>query len=234
MLCRSLCYGALLATLLLGACVGSDPSTPETGGAEGGAPEASEAQGSVDGALDAAIDGTLDSGDAGALFTRPDGGKWVFTTSTTTDGAFGSLGAADMKCNELATHLGGAWVAWLSSGTGATGVAKARLTSTGPFYLVTGELVAASSNDLVTTPYLAHAIDRDEHGLSLLSAASSSSTVWTGTNATGAASAVHCNGWTTTVSTGAFGTWSAKDTNWGSTPTALSCATPRHFYCFEL
>jgi hypothetical protein len=152
----------------------------------------------------------------------------VFISSTERDGRFGGLAAADLVCANLATtaKLGGTWVAWLSVKNGAHAID--RLTSTGPWHLVTGELVASNKTQLVSG-MLAHGIDRDERG-----AVPSITTdgAWTGTGVDGRFSGADCNGWKAGEQ-GTLGESEWTDGRWTSF-LADGCGNPNRFYCFQL
>ena len=128
--------------------------------------------------------GARDAGDAGTRW----GPRRVFVTSTRSRGDLGGLAGADSTCNALASAAGlaGTWVAWLSAqGTSAID----RLSSDGPWYLVSVDLAVTSKLDL-SNDDLAHPIDRDENGALVHSAA-----VWTGTRR-GKLQFNDCGGWT--------------------------------------
>ena len=175
----------------------------------------------ADAAVDAAVDAVADA-DAGPPVLR------VFLSSSERDGRFGGFAAADVVCNNLAglAGYGGTWVAWLSTKGGAD--AFDRLTSAGPWYLVTGELVATTKAQLVSG-VLIHAIDRDEKRVAhpaLTNAA------WTGTGIDGRAGNNDCNGWTTGAQ-GGVGDCDFSDTRW-TFDRNDNCSLLNRFYCFQL
>ncbi len=86
----------------------------------------------------------------------------AFVTSTIFNGDFGGVAGADLKCNTLAAAqaLKGSYRAWVSvAGTNAAD----RITSAGPWHLVTGQLVAASHAELVSGK-LARTAERRREG----------------------------------------------------------------------
>lgn len=152
----------------------------------------------------------------------------VFISSTERDGRFGGLAAADLVCASLATaaKLGGTWVAWLSVKNGAHAID--RLTSAGPWHLVTGELVASNKTQLVSG-MLAHAINRDELGVVPVTTTDGA---WTGTGMDGRFSGADCNAWNAGEQ-GTVGESAWIDGRWTSTlPDA--CGNPNRFFCFQL
>jgi len=155
-------------------------------------------------------------------------GQRVFVTSTTVKGNLGGLAGADRVCGTLAAAagLGGTWVAWLSSHDGEP-QAIDRVTGTGPFRLVTGELVAASKSDLTGKP-LAHAIDRDENGVAV-----PKSRVWTGSGANGRYLTKDCAKWTGGGNNGGrYGDSSATSAQW-TDEGVEDCDRTLRLYCFE-
>ncbi|MFO0556833.1 MAG: hypothetical protein U0269_02320 [Polyangiales bacterium] len=195
-----------------------------------------------DASLDqSAEDASSDSGrDAASV------GRRVFVTSALYQGSFANgtrddagraLGAvvADANCQQLAdaAGLGGRWRAWLSS---SQGDAIERVTGSGPWSLVTGEVVFASS--LLQLP--SHAIDRDERG-AMVSAGSAA--VWTGTAPNGRAIArdsmfdtYDCYLWgfsgNDRLTGGRVGSALATSTAWTSNTTS-ACNQMARLYCFE-
>lgn len=152
----------------------------------------------------------------------------AFVTSTTTNGNLGGLAGADAKCAALATARGftGTFRAWLSvEGT----TAASRITSAGPWHLVTGELVAATKAELVSGT-LQHAVNKDETGKV---APLAEDRAWTATNAAGAYAGPSCSGWTSTGGGGVVGEAEHKDGKWTAL-TAEACTEVNRLYCFEL
>ena len=76
------------------------------------------------------------------------GVKFVFASSTTSDGDLGGLDGADTECNVLAENAGlpGEFVAWLS--TASVDAVDRLAGSNGPWFSTGGEMVAASVADL--------------------------------------------------------------------------------------
>jgi hypothetical protein len=190
------------------------------------------------------LPGRVEPSDSGEAAERPDSGLAevdaradadaapvglrVFVSSSLSAGNLGGLGAADVTCTNLATtaKLGGKWAAWLSDNGGAGPHAIDRVTSAGPWRLVSGELVASTKAGLASGT-LAHAIDHDEKGTAV-----PSSRVWTGTGPDGQFFAKDCDKWTTGTN-GRVGVTSAVDATWTSAD-ADDCSGQRRIYCFEL
>lgn len=154
-------------------------------------------------------------------------GLRVFVTSTTQNARFGGLAGGDTICANVATAagLGGAWVAWLSKQNGPHAVD--RLTSDGPWHLVTGERVAANKLAL-TSGTLERAIDRDEKGAQV----PANTHVWTGTGPNGRYLTNDCDAWTPGGNSGRHGNVSSSLGNWTSDGTD-DCGSLRPLYCFE-
>lgn len=225
---RALLPLAAVALVLGGACAkpnfGEDPAPELDSTPEGGTRPDSAVLPRSDSA-------PPDSGDPADSGTDPDadGGKSlrVFVTSKLVTGNLLGLAGGDIVCNDLATaqSLGGTWSAWLSNQGGPHAVD--RLTSAGPWRLVTGDLVALTKAELTTGP-LRHAIDRDEKG-----AAVASIHVWTGTGPDGRYSTNDCDKWTGNGgNTGRHGDTAGINGMWTSSGTD-DCNNLRPLYCFE-
>lgn len=166
--------------------------------------------------------------------------KRIFLTSTTFNGGFGSLQAADGKCRELAAtaNLGGDWIAWLGAGPNR---AYDLLTFEGPYVLLNGTTVATSKQAFITGALLAP-INVFETG----APAPTTNKVWTGTRANGE-SGEACSSTTTTAwdnatpfKIGTAGDMDQKDGRWtdnNGEPFVSSfgwlCSLPGRLYCFE-
>jgi len=155
----------------------------------------------------------------------------VFVTSSTSNANLGGRVGADNLCKNLATTAGltGTWAAWLSNEDGLVNDAIDRVTSTGPWRLVTGNEVVATTKAQLISGTLAHAIDRDEKGV----AVAVGSRVWTGTGANGKYSTNDCNKWGGGGSNGRVGVTSATNTTW-TTVDIDDCGSLRRVYCFQL
>lgn len=175
-----------------------------------------------DGAVGPIPDASVDAMDGGP--SRPDGGRFVFVTSTQTTGDLMGVAGADTSCTSLAASagLGGAWMAWVSTMASS---APSRLTSAGPWYLVTGALVAASKAELTAFGVIEHAIDRDERGTMRIN-----SPVWTG----GSFGFLNCSDWTSAAAgmSGTTGTTQFATMEWQQMGTA-TCDLTHRLYCFE-
>ncbi len=189
------------------------PDRAEDSGTDTGTPAIEDSGPSVDAATDQGAD------------TGPPGTLRVFVTSTTFKGRFGGLIGADATCNDLAKAAGlpGTFVAWLSVQNGPHAVD--RLTSGGPWSLVSGEVVASKAELL--NPPLKHAIDRDETG-----AVVQATQVWTGTGITGRYLTNDCDKWTT-GNDGRVGRSDQVTAEW-TTANVIDCDNLRRLYCFQL
>ena len=187
-----------------------------------------DAQSGLDGGpMDAAITDAraTDTGadvDSGVRVLR------VFVTSSTKNGNLGGLAGGDKICNDLALAAGlsGVFSAWLSDNGGAGPHAINRVTSPGPWRLVSGEVVAATKA-VLSSGAIAHAIDHDEKGVAV-----AASKVWTGTGPNGLYLTNDCDKWTTGAN-GRVGITTAVDASWTST-SVDGCGQPRRLYCFQL
>lgn len=151
----------------------------------------------------------------------------AFVSSATVNAALGGIAGADQKCNTLAAAQGlkGTYRAWLSvNGTNAA----TRITSAGPWQLVTGEVVAATHAQL-TSGQLSRPLNIDEKGLA---APIAEDRVWTGTAPNGTFSGPECGLWSG-AGTGRVGEAQFTDSRW-SNSTVESCGLLNRVYCFEL
>jgi hypothetical protein len=152
----------------------------------------------------------------------------VFVTSTTPTGNLGGVAGADALCNQLATSaaIGGKYRAWISV-SGADAIDH--ITSSGPWHLVTGELVA-SNKAALTTGNLMHLIDKTEKGTTPPLA---EDRVWTGTGPNGRYVGPDCAQWTGAGS-GLVGEARNGDMNKWTALVAEACTEVNRVYCFEL
>lgn len=170
--------------------------------------------------------------------------KRVFITSfsfggdlKSAGGALNGLSGADNLCINRATsaNLGGTWKAWLSSKTIS---ASSRLNQVGPWRLVDGVTVVASSWTQLTSGLLQNNITKTELGTTL-----TGERVWTNTLANGSLrSSVDgstCKDWTdsSNANGGNFGintsTISGGWTNSGGSNDCTSSSPVYRLYCFE-
>lgn len=122
-----------------------------------------------------------DSGSTGSVSVEIDSAETrVFVTSNDYNAAFGSLAAADLKCQDSAdaAALGGTWVAFLSNSSESAGT---RIPD-GPYVRLDGTSIATSRADLLDGS-LSAAIQIDEYG------ASQSKWVFTGSTTAGTSAA---------------------------------------------
>jgi hypothetical protein len=150
----------------------------------------------------------------------------VFVTSTTMNANLGGLAGGDLICTNLAIAAGlvGKWAAWLSVQGGPH--ATTRIAGTGPWSLVTGEVVATTKAQLVSGA-LAHPIDKDEKGTLI-----PTGRVWTGSNASGLYETNDCDKWGTGAN-GRVGDLTSISATW-TTVGVDACNQARRLYCFEL
>ena len=151
----------------------------------------------------------------------------VFVSSTTKTGNLGGIAGADTFCNQLATaaSLGGTYRAWLSV-SGADAIDH--ITASGPWYLVTGEIVAADKATL-TSGVLSHLIDKTEKGATPPLA---EDRTWTATGANGRYVGPDCTSWT---GAGSGLSGEARNTNANKWTDLLAegCGQVNRVYCFE-
>lgn len=214
-------FVALVVALAALACGGDEASPEDTIPL----PDRGEADATSDVVMSpdtAAVDSGFDvgaDGDSGPSLR-------VFAISGTTSARMGGLTGADKIC---ATHaekakLSGTFVAWLSTKDGAH--AADRLTSTGPWRLVSGEVVAETKVALLGG-VLKHAIDHDESG-----AAVPATKVWTGSGTDGRYLTNDCDAWTT-GSNGRVGRSDETGAGWTSFEVD-DCDALRRLYCFQV
>lgn len=169
--------------------------------------------------------GTDDGGaDGGADAGGP---RRVFVSSALKTGNLGGVAGADALCNQLATAqgLGGTYRAWLSV---AGAPAIDRITSNGPFQLVTGEVVAANKAQLASGQ-LQRPLNKDEKGATPPAA---EDRVWTATNGQGQPAGPDCGQWTGAGS-GRVGEAEHASSQWTSLVDE-ACGEVNRVYCIEL
>ena len=151
----------------------------------------------------------------------------VFVSSTIKTGNLGGVAGADALCNQLATAaaLGGTYRAWLSV-SGADAIDH--ITSSGPWHLVTGELVAADKATL-TSGVLTHLIDKTEKGVT---PPALEDRTWTATGANGRYLGPDCTQWTGAGS-GLSGEARNANPNKWTDLLAEGCGQVNRVYCFE-
>ena len=151
----------------------------------------------------------------------------AFVSSATVNAALGGIAGADLKCNALAAAQGlkGTYRAWISvNGTNAA----VRITSAGPWLLVTGQVVAVTHAQL-TSGQLSRPLNIDEKGAAVSPA---DDRVWTGTAPDGTFSGPECGLWSG-AGTGRVGEAEFSDSRWSSS-TLETCNLLNRLYCFEL
>lgn len=226
----ALALAASGAALVLVACLGY--ASPVDDGADPGAALPQRTTVDDAGADDPPSQPAPSPVDSGAVDAAPaDAAKKplrAFVSSETRTGNLGGVAAADQLCTSLATAagLGGTYRAWLSV-SGADAVDH--VTSSGPWQLVTGTVVAADKAGL-TTGKLKQLINRDEKGGTPSDA---EDRVWTGTGPNGRYVGPDCAQW---AGGGSGLVGEAKNDDNGKW-TALgdeACNEVNRVYCFEL
>ena len=169
----------------------------------------------------------------------PRGVKFVFASSTLSDGDLGGLEGADTQCNVLAANVGlpGEFVAWLS--TDSVNAVDRLAGSDGPWFNTNGEMVATSLADL-TRGDINNPIDFDEDGIGPLTPTENVE-VWTGTLGDGTGGGAYCLGWTSgsAEDSGVRAKIDRSDLGWtdlGASPCdslAGSVIFDKRIYCFE-
>jgi alpha-tubulin suppressor-like RCC1 family protein len=168
----------------------------------------------------------------------------VFVTSTTTNGGFGSVTAANTACQNASTTGGsiapaGTYLAWASTiKTGNTGANDPYTTFTNktlPYKDVAGNLIAASWNGLLSGTLL-HGITLDQTGTT------QSGVAWTNVSGTsgqastnGSSTTKNCAAWTvgTSGDSGNTGTLGSTSSTWSKSSSTSACNTAAHLLCFE-
>ena len=165
----------------------------------------------------------------------------VFLTSTTLNGGFSSVSAADVICQSQATFasLPGTYRAWLSESLASPSTQSPATTfpaNVGPYVRVDGVIVADDWSDLtdgsIQAPILVTA------GGDTVSTAPF---VWTGTNTDGTARSVAsetCQEWSTNVATGVRGIATSTTFSWtfssiSGLPVLADCNSSGRLYCFQ-
>ncbi|MEZ4447879.1 MAG: DUF4215 domain-containing protein [Nannocystaceae bacterium] len=158
----------------------------------------------------------------------------VFITEDTfTPKAIGKIAGADIECRKAALALGHpdptVFKAWLSTETESPATRFYR--STGRYVLITGEVVAASWDDL-TDGTLLHGIDRTLDGKLLYE-----KPVWSATMPSGEswADGLDCQDWTSSDAnlSGRVGISGYADALWTELGDEVPCGAGAHLYCFE-
>lgn len=160
-----------------------------------------------------------------------------------TGAQIGGLAGGDAKCQAAAdastANLTGTFRAWLSAGSETPGTRFSNLANAGPYRLVPNvgdggnppPTVAENFADLLSCGggiCLNNAINRDENGV----AQGGNPAVWTGTLASGTASADTCSGWTSTGGNGLFGSGTSNTTTWTENFSG-ACTGALPIYCFQ-
>jgi cysteine-rich repeat protein len=171
--------------------------------------------------------------------------RWVFITSTFSQGNLGGVTGADAYCQGLAmaAKLPGTYKAWLTGKDPASAPAQ-RFGSTGfkgwyllptqpPTPVARGWADLTSPNEDVPANYLQNAISVDEKGVDV-----GDGSAWTNTKADGTQQAVdeHCDDWSKNDSGLVGATGQAKsgvvDGKW-TNESPLKCNVGSRLYCFQ-
>ena len=196
---------------------------------------------------------TLSCGDTSVQIPCVQPPKTVFVTSETYTGDLGGLAGADEKCNALASDAGltGTYMAWLSD-TSASPATRFTKSSTVPYVLVGGTVIANNWDDLITgglrTQFPQWSTESGYFLTPFDSDGGSSYEVWTSTLTDGTFNesdnpyfcSSSCNDWTLSSSATApcsVGLWflnSLEDYYWTESPIPQGfCNKTRRLYCFE-
>jgi hypothetical protein len=158
--------------------------------------------------------------------------KRVFVTSTTTNGAIGSIATADAACATRATAAGlkGTYKALLgysSSATGGPRTLSSVTSSTNTYILVDGKTSLGTG---LTASGISHAINANE-----LVTSTGTVNVWTGLTTTGALSTNNCSDWTDSTGSGngEIGSSGSTSSSWIDQGTNDKCSSKDPFYCVE-
>ena len=172
--------------------------------------------------------------------TAPTSFRRVFVTSVRYNGNLGGRGGANAKCTQLATAAGlpGKFRAWVSQGNSNEEARDNVENAEVPFLLVDGTIVANNWNDL-TNGNLDNPINLDENGVTR----SFTKNIWTGTaddgsEVTGLAGSVRCQGWTSGSGsdkgrTGSSSVIGSGWTNEGGVLPNVTCDSLKRLYCFQ-
>ena len=166
-------------------------------------------------------------------------GKRVFVSSMNTNANLAALGGgatgvegADNMCNNFAgaAGLGGEWQAWISD---STVDAIDRITGSGPWFRMDGQMAFANKANLTTSPMVPVVID--EKGRLLMFPPDLINT-WTGTSAGGrfTPNNATCGDWTdgTISAEGTVGDAGEIDSGWTNFD-KLDCDLQGRLYCLE-
>lgn len=213
-------------------CVGDDPVQSPVTPSESGAPDATATDAAAEASLPVSPDGSAPVVDADATTDAPsEGGPhlFLFVTSDTMDGNLGGVEAADTLCSQRGQKLrnGGAFKAWLGSSTRpdfGTLLPPGRV-----WYSADDKTLLATSTSLTDGTGLKSGLMLDE----TLGTVAENAFVWTGLLANGKASALNCNGWTSTTGDGELGAVQTPGPGWTESTTS-SCSFPNHLVCIEL
>lgn len=153
----------------------------------------------------------------------------VFVTSVVQAGDLGGRRGADTLCQKIAIgrSMKGAYRAWLSDGTTS---AYDAIVDAGPWYTTGDDLAFASKSDLLGAPRVALL---DEYGGYPPNVGDARA--WSGSDASGDATANDCDGWTraTPDTTGTTATALDGDPTWGGGHAPLACDAALPIICFE-
>jgi hypothetical protein len=160
--------------------------------------------------------------------------KRVFVTSQGFAPSWGGVAGGDAICQGLADaqHLGGTWLAWLS--TTKTDPVTRFSRSAARYVRLDGAVVALGFTDLITRDLLLAPINVNELG------GVTHADVWTGTTQHGTIASADCGDWTRSTpeqkGEGVTGSSDGFGFNWTVRGLARSCfllPNTRSLYCFE-
>lgn len=237
--------GACVIGVGVFACVGDDPVTPLAPPVDGGGltPEAggsssssSASSSSGDGGGQGTPDGSSGADSSASSTTGGPGtpGLFLFLTSAEYVGDLGGIAGADARCQTAGSLLrpAGKFIAWLGAASRAD---MAPLLPAGrTWYASNGTTLLATTADLIGGGGLKNGgLVLDEK----LATVVENDFLWTAVLASGTASAVNCEGWTTSVPSkyGAVATVATPGQAWtkdGDNESA--CSSANHLACIEV
>ncbi|MGE0400341.1 MAG: hypothetical protein AB7T06_26740 [Kofleriaceae bacterium] len=165
-------------------------------------------------------------------------GKRVFVTSMNTNADLRSIGgaatgilSADVICNNMAGAVGvtGTWQAWISD---STTDAIDRITGTGPWFRMDGQMAFLNKANLTTQPLVP--ITVTEKGTTVMFPPDLIN-AWTGTAAGGRfqpSTGATCSDWSAITGEGTVGDAGEVDSGWTNFA-ELDCDLMGRLYCFE-
>lgn len=151
-------------------------------------------------------------------------GKFAFVSSTPFTSGMGPTGAQTI-CTNAGMALGGVYLPFLSTSSSGQNPAAAFPADGGPWIRRDKALIALSKADLLDGT-LVNSISQNEFGNNF------NIGVWTGTSPSGNP-ANHCANWSSSNSSGTFGSSDQSGSRWAQETTQLVCNSALSVYCFQ-